>query len=81
MNPNSGRFLSRKWVFIVFAIIASILAPFVPSVLAEEQTDTPAAEGGEHPVFAPGDHPGTRLVLAHLVHTAGNQNGQEIIAA
>jgi hypothetical protein len=60
MNPNSVRFLSQKWVFMVFAIIASILAPFVPSVLAEEQTDTPAAgvpaktaEGGEHRVSAP----------------------------
>ncbi len=61
MNPNSGRFLSRKWVFIVFAIMAFILASFVPLVLAEEQTDTPkagvpakTAEGGEHPVSAPG---------------------------
>ena len=69
-------------------MIAFVLVPFVPLVPAEEQTDTPeagvpakTAEGGEHPVFAPGDHPGTRLVLAHLVHTAGNQNGQEIIAA
>lgn len=81
MNPNSGRFLVQKGVFIVFAVMAFILASFVTSLPAEEQTDTPAAEGGEHPVFAPGDHPGTRLVLAHLVHTAGNQNGQEIIAA
>jgi hypothetical protein len=59
MNPNSGRFLSRKWVFIVFAIMAFILASFVQLVLAEEQTDTPkagvpakTAEGGEHPVSA-----------------------------
>jgi hypothetical protein len=56
MNPNSGRFLSQKWVFIVFAMIAFVLAPFVPLVLAEEQTDTPetgvpakTAEGAEHP--------------------------------
>ncbi len=59
MNPNSGRFLSQKWVFIVFAMIAFVLAPFVPLVLAEEQTDTPetgvpakTAKGGEHPVSA-----------------------------
>jgi hypothetical protein len=61
MNPNSGRFLSHKWVFIVFAMIAFVLVPFVPLVPAEEQTDTPeagvpakTAEGAEHPVFAPG---------------------------
>jgi hypothetical protein len=34
MNPNSGRFISQKWVFIAFAIMAIILASFVPSVLA-----------------------------------------------
>jgi len=56
MNPNSGPFLSQKGVFIIFAIVAIILAPFVPLVLAEEQTDTPeeggaskTAEGAEHP--------------------------------
>ena len=61
MNPNSGRFLSQKWVFVVFTTIAFVLIPFVPLVLAEEQTDTPkagvsakTAEGGEHPVSAPG---------------------------
>jgi hypothetical protein len=59
MNPNSSRFLSQKWFFVVFAMMAFILAPFVPLVLAEEQTDTPetgvpakGAEGGEHPVSA-----------------------------
>jgi hypothetical protein len=61
MNPNSGRFLSQKWVFVVFTTIAFVLIPFVPLVLAEEQTDTPkagvptkTAEGDEHPVSAPG---------------------------
>jgi len=61
MNPNSGHFLSQKWAFIGFAIMAFILASFVPLVLAEEQTDIPEtgvpakeAEGAEHPVFAPG---------------------------
>ena len=61
MYPNSCRFLSQKGVFILFAIMAFILASFVPLVLAEEQTDTPEAgvpgkkaEGAEHPVSAPG---------------------------
>ncbi len=61
MNPSSGRFLSQKWVFVVFTTIAFVLIPFVPLVLAEEQTDTPKAgvptkkaEGDEHPVHAPG---------------------------
>jgi hypothetical protein len=61
MNPNSGRFLSQKWIFVVFTTIAFVLIPFVPLVLAEEQTDTPKAgvptkkaEGDEHPVSAPG---------------------------
>jgi len=61
MNPNSSHFLSQKWIFIVFAMIAFVLAPFVQLVLAEEQTDTPeagvpakTAEGAEHPVSAPG---------------------------
>ena len=61
MNPNSGRFLSQKWVFVVFTTIAFVLISFVPLVLAEEQTDTPkagvptkTAEGDEHPVSAPG---------------------------
>ena len=60
MNPNSGHFLSQKWTFIGFAIMAFILASFEPLVLAEEQTDKPkagmpakTAEGGEHPVSAP----------------------------
>jgi len=59
MNPNSGHFLSQKWTFIGFAIMAFILASFEPLVLAEEQTDKPkagmpakTAEGGEHPVSA-----------------------------
>jgi hypothetical protein len=43
MNPNSGRFLSQKWIFVVFTTIAFVLIPFVPLVLAEEQTDTPKA--------------------------------------
>ena len=57
MNPNSGRFICQKWVFIVFASITFILASFVLSVSAEEQTDgVPAktAEGAEHPVPAAG---------------------------
>jgi hypothetical protein len=39
MNPNSCRFLGQKWIFIVFAMMAFLLAPCEPWVLAEEQSD------------------------------------------
>jgi hypothetical protein len=59
MNTNSCRFLGEKWIFIVFAIMAFLLAPCEPWVLAEEQTDSPVvvpaneAVGSEHAISAP----------------------------
>ncbi len=39
MNPNSCRFWGQKGVVILFAVMAFILALFVPPVPAEEQSN------------------------------------------
>ena len=89
MNPNSGRFLSRKWVFIVFAIMAFILASFVQLVLAEEQTVTPKAgmptkkaEGDEHPhpehdLAKASQNPVAKLISVPFENNATFNNGTE----